>query len=405
MPAITEFPTVVEKAREAYRDLFANHPERTHFCEYLTGLLVADRKTVRGINSEFAQTTDQSCLNRFLTHAPWNEYELNERRLRELQRDPSTRFRARGTIAIDNVLTDHQGKEIQDVGYFWDHAEKRYLIAHDDLVAGYVTPSGTHYPLDSRRFRKKEQCRGLRHPFRSHTDLFLELVDWVADHDIPGDFTFDCYFTAAAILNHIHRRGRAYVGDLKVNRKVLFEGTLQSAQSIAESISPLDRRPLEEGDERQWIFSRTVRIPKVDHPVRLVIVWTHQADLKPHKIFVTNRTSWETARTLGVYRRRWTGTETFYRDGKQHLGMGDCQLRKRRGQNRHLYMTFVAYSLLMSQLHRGRAREWALTKPTTIGEACRAVLRETLSKTISWVLEKVSQGWAHHAIKEQLALP
>jgi hypothetical protein len=29
---------------------------------------------------------------------------------------------------------------------------------------------------------------------------------------------------------------------------------------------------------------------------------------------------------LLVYRHRWTGTETFHRDGKQQLGLGDCQM-------------------------------------------------------------------------------
>jgi hypothetical protein len=43
---------------------FANTPERRHFAEYLTGLFIAERKTVSGINREFAVTTDQSCLNR-----------------------------------------------------------------------------------------------------------------------------------------------------------------------------------------------------------------------------------------------------------------------------------------------------------------------------------------------------
>jgi len=38
-------------------------------------------------------------------------------------------------IAIDNVLIDHYGKTIEDVGYFWDHVEERYKIAHDYVFA------------------------------------------------------------------------------------------------------------------------------------------------------------------------------------------------------------------------------------------------------------------------------
>jgi hypothetical protein len=34
--------------------------------------MVAERKTILGINGEFAATTDQSCLNRLLTSADWD---------------------------------------------------------------------------------------------------------------------------------------------------------------------------------------------------------------------------------------------------------------------------------------------------------------------------------------------
>ncbi|MBI4551193.1 MAG: hypothetical protein HY710_02910 [Candidatus Latescibacteria bacterium] len=34
--------------------------------------------------------------------------------------------------------------------------------------------------------------------------MFKELVDWVEDHAISGDFAFDCSFTNAEILNHRH---------------------------------------------------------------------------------------------------------------------------------------------------------------------------------------------------------
>src|SRR5437588_11081499 len=66
MAGIIEFPQVVQEALRDFGDLFANEPQRRHFAEYLTGLYVAARKTVTGINAEFARTTDPSCLNRFV---------------------------------------------------------------------------------------------------------------------------------------------------------------------------------------------------------------------------------------------------------------------------------------------------------------------------------------------------
>ena len=90
MPAIVEFPTVVQDLLREYGDLFTNEPERRHFAEYLTGLFIAERKTVSGINREFAVTTDQSCLNRWITEVDWDEKALNKRRLERLQRDSAT---------------------------------------------------------------------------------------------------------------------------------------------------------------------------------------------------------------------------------------------------------------------------------------------------------------------------
>lgn len=56
MAGILEFPQVVQEALQTVGDLFPNEPQRRHFAEYLTGLYVAQRKTVNGIHSEFAQT-------------------------------------------------------------------------------------------------------------------------------------------------------------------------------------------------------------------------------------------------------------------------------------------------------------------------------------------------------------
>lgn len=402
MPGIVAFPTVVEQALQEFGSVFANEPERVHFGEYLTGLLVASRKNVSGINAEFAVTTDQSCLNRWITEVAWDVGQLNQRRLDWLQQDPSTRYSAHGVIALDNTLINHDGKLIEDVGWLWDHADQRHVIAHDYLIANYVCTSGKHYPLEFRRFRKEEDDPAT---FKNHTLLFKELVDWVVQQQIPGDFTFDCYFTNAEILNHLHQQQRAYVGDLKFNRKVWFGGREMKASEVAAQIDAESRKLVTIGEQKYWYFTKTLHIPQVDHPVRLVILWERKNGAEPVKMMASNRVYWEISRILNVYRQRWTGTETFHRDGKQHLGMGDCQLRKGEGQTRHMYLVMMAHSLLVAQMRQGRASEWAHAMLTTVGEACRAIRRETLGNTITWAIDKATRAsWSHDRILAHLAL-
>jgi hypothetical protein len=405
MPAIVDFPTIVKNALQEFGPLFANEPERKHFAEYLTGLMMAHKKNVSAINREFAVTTDQSCLNRWITECNWDEEAFNLHRINWLQTQPDTRFSAQGVIPIDNVLVDHDGKLIEDAGYFWDHAEKRHKIAHDYLIVNYVCTSGKHYPLEFYRFTKKDQCEQRGIEFCDHNVLFRQLVDWSIANEIPGDFTFDSWFTHKDNLNHINGLKRTYVGDLKFNRKIIFKGKELKVQELASQIDPKDRKLVKIGKSRQWYFTVSIRIPEVDHKVRIVLLWEKHNDVKARKALVTNRTAWEVTRILRVYRYRWTGTECFHRDGKQHLGMGECQLRNGRGQTRHMYMVFLAYSLLMSQLKQSHARAWALERLTTIGQACRAVLRESLSQTLEWVIERAEvDGWSFQKIKFHLAL-
>jgi hypothetical protein len=411
MAGIIDFPHVVNDALETFGDLLPNEPQRRHFAEYLTGLFVAERKNVSGIHREFAHTTDQSCLNRFLTDATWDTQEFNRRRLDWLQEDPSTRYSEQGVIPIDNTLLDHAGQMIDDVGWFWDHAEERYKIAHDYLFVNYVCSSGKHYPLEFRRFQKEDLCAQLKVPFRDHTALCQELIDWVCQRNIPGTFAFDIYFTNAPILNYIHSKqlangmSRGYVGSLKFNRKLEYKGQLLKAAELANRINPGLRKALPVGDRKQWYFTCTLRIPKVKHKVRILILWKQRQDEQARIILVTNRTTWEARRIVRAYRHRWTGTETFHRDGKQQLGMGDCQLRDGAGQTRHMYLVMLAYSLLMRQLQQGQAYEWAYQKLTTIGEACRALLRETLRTTLIWAIEHVTKyAWTAERVVADLGL-
>ena len=402
MPAIVDFPTVVQEALTIFGDLFDTEPARRHFAEYLTGLIVAENKTVSGINREFALTTDQSCLNRWLTEVEWDVTALNDRRLAWLQQAPQTRYSVRGVIAIDNTLVTHEGKLIEDVGWFWDHADERHVIAHDYIISNYVCPSKAHYPIEWRRFKKRAACEA--GTFKDHTELCIELIDDALKRGIPGAFTFDSYFTSAKVLNHLHSKQATYVGDLKLNRKVVYTGQEQKLQEVARQIPWEAKKPIRVGNTRYWYFSKQMRIPDVGHPVRVVLFWRARDDHEASKALVSNRLGWEAIRMSLVYRHRWTGTETFHRDGKQQLGLGDRQVRSGEGQTRHVYLVSAAYSLLMRSLQQTRPQDWARRTLTTIGEACRAVKAETLEHMIDWVVDKLTRDhWSVADIKAVLA--
>jgi Transposase DDE domain len=305
-------------------------------------------------------------------------------------------------IAIDNTLVDHAGKLIADVGWCWDHANERYVIAHDYLISNYVCPSGAHYPIEWRRFKKREACQ--KDEFTDHTELCIDLINDAIARGIPGDFTFDSYFTSAKVLNHIESTKRAYVGDLKLNRKLVYEGREQALQQVARQIPWQAQKPVRVGNRRYWYFSKQRRMPDVNHPVRMVLFGKERDHAEASKALVSQRLLWEVIRMVLVYRHRWTGTETFHRDGKQELGLGDCQVRNGEGQTRHVSLVSAAYSLLMRSLHESRPQDWARTMLTTIGEACRAVKGELLGQLVDWIVDKLADDhWSVPQIKAVLA--
>ena len=58
----------------------------------------------------------------------------------------------------------------------------------------------------------------------------------------------------------------------------------------------------------------------------------------------------------------------------------------------------------MCSLGQNRPQEWARRTLTTIGEACRAVKAETLTRMIDWVVDKLTvDHWSVTEIKAVLA--
>jgi hypothetical protein len=294
----------------------------------------------------------------------------------------------------------------------YDHSQKRTYLAHDLLFANYVDPkSGKHYPLDFRRFKKEDQCESEEVDFKKQTELFRELVGWCHENGIPGTFVFDSHYSSNENLNYINSlkneddTNRAYVGDIMSNRTIIYKGVKQQISVFATTIPPKDRKPMTitgaDGKKRtQYFLTVCVKMPGLDHKVRIVVIWKQREDPEAVKYLVTNRIFWNGEKIVEAYRYRWTGTETFHRDGKQELGLGDCQLRDGVGQSRHTYMVMLAHSLLVRELGNGSLREWCRVKLTTVGEACRALLKESIRSMVGWIMDELNITFDRAASKQ-----
>ena len=102
--------------------------------------------------------------------------------------------------------------------------------------------------------------------------------------------------------------------------------------------------------------------------------------------------------------------ETFYQDGKGHLGLDTYRMRNAEAIQKHWCLVFVAYSFLHLAC--------LLPSPTkgsnpvkTIGEACRQQAQALIEKLLLYVHEQLMHGHTAEAVfthlfaKQRVLLP
>ena len=129
--------------------------------------------------------------------------------------------------------------------------------------------------------------------------------------------------------------------------------------------------------------------------VRLVISF-ETADLSgTYAVLVTNRKDWSAKQVLAKYLNRWP-IETFYRDGKQHLGLDEYRVRTFEAIQTHWCLVFVAYSILQLACLPPPPKNAAGKRPTkpikTIGQVCRQQGQALIEKLILFAHDCLQQG-------------
>jgi hypothetical protein len=455
LPIVAPAPIVTAHAG-TFGDLFENRCQFQHFQHYLTGLMVLPNKSLANIARCILESADKTNLSRFLSAAPWREADVNTRRIHyALQQTHAQRRRkAESILVLDDTLCEHVGSLFAYVDRHYNHSDGSYPLAHNPLTSFYVS-GPVRIPLDLRLYRRYEEITqwetfvaqhfpdraiptekkararlhkevdpllltdpafaALHAQFRTKIALGIELIETAIRRKVRfGVVVFDSWYLAEELVAVLNRRRKAWVSLLKKNRNletnsfVLKDADGQPIRFARPHIAVADLIPhipapayraVTVGETTYWCFSLVVRIPTLGR-VRIVISYANAALTGTYAILITNRLEWSVQKIIATYLQRWP-TETFYQDGKGHLGLDAYRMRSAEAIGKHWCLVFVAYTFLhLACLAPSQTKGSSPIK--TIGDACRQQAQALIEKLLLYVHDRLAQGQQAEAVFAQL---
>ncbi len=463
LPIVAPAPIVTTHA-DAFRDIFENRRQFRHFQNYLTGLMVLPNKSMANIARCTLDSADKTNLSRFFSEACWFQEKVDHRRLRYLiQQTEAVRHpQAESVLAIDDTLCEHVGDMFDYVARHYDHCDGTYPLAHNLVTSHYVSgpvrfPVGLrsyrryeeitrwdefvhkHFPEREIPTKRKERNRlhkevdpvllqdpefaALHQQFQTKIELAVELLEAAIEHELPFDaLLFDSWYLSPTLVGVAKRHDKNWISLLKKNRNletnsfvlkdaegkpISLEGPHIAVKKLVPLIPANAYREVTVKGKSYWTFTRTVRIPKLGK-VRIVISFKKEDLTGTYIVLVTNRVDWTAQRIISTYLLRWP-IETFYQDGKEHLGLDEYRMRNAEAIGKHWCLVFVAYSLLHLDCLPSLPTESGLPVKT-IGEVCRQQAQVLIQELILYVHERLQQGqeakdvFAHLFAKQHLAI-
>jgi len=381
MLPIIGFPNVVGEFADFFRRVFSWNQFR-RFKQYLSGLITGRKPTIRSMASRLVDHVDQSSLNRFLTLYEWNEEGLNRRRLEMLQSMKETRWRREGVVSLDDTLLPKTGRKMPGAGRLWDPNSKSYVHAQC-LVTSHYVDLEKDYPVDFRQYFKHGSREAEEKGFRSKVELAMNLVEECERLGVAAEnYVFDAWYLSKRLTSHIEAYGKGWVSRLKANRIVYHEERRMTIKELRKILPREAFKWVRVLDKTYWVHTQVLDINKLGK-VRVVICHDNK-DLKGEPVYLaTNRLYWEEVRVVQCYSLRFR-IDTFYKDAKQNLGLGGCNLRSLRGTRRHWQLGFLGYSLLKARICRSRLYK-RLESDQTIGAECRQAFKDLLQNLIQRV--------------------
>ncbi len=436
VPVLHHAP-VVDSFAHNFRSVFATTPAYQHFKNYLTGLIVAERKNFSQIARCLVESADYTNIDRFMNSELWSGTALNDHRVRLIyERTRSIDRNQQACLIIDDTLDEHTGTLFEHISRHYDHCDGSYKVARNPVTSHYRRGQ-ISFPVDFRTYRTYDEVTGWEEHFRRNfpdveipraskqrnklkkkyeKNLVANDAEFAAKHlafktklklacELVADaisrglefsvVLFDAWYLAPELVEVIEHHHKAWISMLKSNRKVQTAGLkiydeggtrIEFAEpeikveELVKLIPPSAYKKVTiDAETSYWTCSFTAQLNTLGC-VRLVISFDTEECSGSYAVLVTRQIHWEAKRIISSYCGRFQ-IEVFYKDAKQQLGFSDYQCRREEAIRKHWYMVFCAYSLLKLDMLEAPAYQRWQRQLKTISVAVR--------RQAQWVIEEL----------------
>jgi len=374
---IREAPAKVKSLLSFYKKMFTR-PQYKNFRDFVIGLIVSDNKTIQEIADCFGRV-DQSSLNRFLTLSEWDTKKVNDKRIAQIKQHNKL---GKGILICDPTNIHKSGKEMEYANYHYSGMTKEKEWGYF-LVNSFFSDGKTEFPVCA-DFYIREEDADEKHPFRTIREICLSQLDYAVKKLSIWLFIADAGLYADFLIQKIRDRGLKYIiGTRTTNKVSIGRGKRISIEEYLNTLTDDDFEFYFIDGEAY--FLHTVEIYERNIGKEKLLISYKDGDEEEIRINVTNLLQHSDENLLALLLKRWK-IETWHRDGKQHLGLEDYQVRKFGAMQKVVCAILVAYTQIILM------KNDALLKPLnrfikTIGEGCRYIRLLALKGTF-WLKQK-----------------
>jgi len=245
------------------------------------------------------------------------------------------------------------------------------------LVCSSYADSVKRWPINLEPYRPSDEfADGEDDPrFKTKIELAQRLIQNALAKGISfSHIVIDSWYFAVKLVMFIDRKGRFWISEAEVNRRISYRGKWVRADELVKLIpsSKFNKKVTllnTKGEETSFfVHSFITKIKDISGRVNVCVAigkWDAN-DPKDVHIFVTNDLKIGAKQIVKKYSLRW-GIEWMFRDLKENVGFDHYQVRTMRGITRHWYLGFLAYSFLIWIKLNGYCQRAVDFMPKTMG--------------------------------------